>query len=78
MGIAPAPPIHLEPGESKTVGVNSIGEDMQIINIVCPRTGKVMGPPATLQTNANSFVVYDTCGVFHISSFRYPSYRASY
>lgn len=78
LGIPSAPSIHLGPGESQTVGVNTIGQDMQIVNIICPSTGKLLGPPATLQTNANSFVVYDTCGVFHLSAFKMATYRASY
>lgn len=78
VGLAPSAPIYLAPGEGKNVGINTIGDGLQIIHVTCPITGKLLGPPSVIETNANMFVVYDTCGAFHVSTFRRPSVRASY
>ena len=77
----PIPPIKfsLAPGEIRHLGVNPPDTGMsQYIHILDLKTGKHVGEPAIIATNANQFVLREGINRWNVQKFKRATYNASH
>ena len=71
----PTPQFTLAPGQIINLGVNSIGGPMQYIYMYDPQTNELLGTPAPLRTDSNSFVLREGLNKWNVQAFKTMGYR---
>jgi len=75
----PLPPIRfiMEPGEVKSIGINSIGSPMQYIYLLDPENGLPVGQATAFRTDCNQFVLRDGLENWFVQCFQRTAFRAA-
>jgi len=71
----PVPQFTLRPGQISNIGVNSIGGPMQYVYVYDVATGALLGTPAPLRTDSNSFVLSEGLNKWNVQAFKTMGYR---
>jgi hypothetical protein len=67
----------LQPGEVKSLGINSIGSPMQYIHLLDPVNGLRVGHCTSFRTDANQFVLRDGLNGWTSQAFQRTGFRAA-